>query len=101
MKKARAEQDEPMAAEYQLRGGVRGRHFRSFREGYTVRVRRRDGTTEVRHYAAQHDAVFLDRDVRAYFPDSVAVNEALRTLIRLRPRKPARRSIKTASKTLV
>ena len=45
------------------------------------------GATAAR-YAEGHNLVVLDPDVRELFPDSVAVNEALRTFARLvKPRR--------------
>jgi len=42
----------------------------------------------VSHFGLEDGAVLLDPDVRAFFPDSDAVNHALRTLIGLVPKKP-------------
>ena len=69
---ADAERD-TMRAEYDFSGAVRGVTAARYREGTNV--------------------VVLDPDVSALFPDSSAVNEALRTLARLiKPRpKPHRR----------
>lgn len=75
-----------MRAEYdfsKMAGGVRGKYYKAYRAGYTVRMRKADGTTVVRHFAPREDAVALEPDVREYFPDSKAVNEALRCLIPL------------------
>lgn len=54
----------------------------------------KDGTKEVTHYRPLDGCVVLDRDVRAYFPDSEAVNTALRGLIALIPAK--RRAVRKA-----
>lgn len=54
-------------AEYDFRGGVRGRYSRRFERG--VRI------------------VTLDKDVAAYFPDSASVNDALRVLVALAGRR--------------
>lgn len=71
-----------------MEGGVRGKYARAYREGHTVKIHKDNGAVEVRHYTPDAGAVLLDPDVRAYFPDSEAVNNALRTLIELVPRKP-------------
>jgi hypothetical protein len=47
--------------------------------------RRADGTTVEEDWRLPEGAVMLDPDVRAYFPDSAAVNKALRGLIKLIP----------------
>lgn len=74
MKKTKTEEESNnMLPEYDFSGGVRGK--------YAAR------------YAAGTNVVVLAPDVAKVFPDSVAVNEALRTLVRLsgktvRQRKP-------------
>lgn len=75
-----------MRAEYDfsaMAGGVRGKYYKAYRAGHTVRIRKADGTTVVRHFAPGEGAVTLEPDVREYFPDSKAVNKALRCLIPL------------------
>ena len=73
-----------MRAEYDFSGGVRGKHHRSRRLGYVLRIRKPDGTTEVREIDRE-GSVVLEPDVRKYFPNSEAVNRALRTLIEIIP----------------
>jgi len=75
-----------MRAEYdfsKMAGGVRGKYYKAFRAGHTVRIRKTDGTTVVRRFIPDEGAVTLEPDVRKYFPDSKAVNKALRCLIPL------------------
>lgn len=55
--------DEGMRAEYDIRGGIRGKYYERYRQGTNV--------------------VVLEPDVAAVFPDSEAVNQALRLLIQL------------------
>ena len=66
-KRTKTEKDE-LRAEYDLkkllRGGVRGKYARRYRSGTTVAV--------------------LDPDVAEAFPDSRAVNEALRLVLKLK-----------------
>jgi hypothetical protein len=74
MKKAKTEVREPeMRAEYDFRGGIRGKYAARFAQGTHV--------------------VLLDPDVAKRFPDSKAVNEALRALAALADRRvrPMRR----------
>ncbi len=82
---------EEMLPEYELSGGVRGKYARAYREGHSVTVHRKDGTTVVEHFAPTAGSIVLDPDVRPYFPDSEAVNEALRGLIRLAPARARQR----------
>jgi hypothetical protein len=62
MKKGKTTVAEPdMRAEYDFRGGVRGKYAARYAEGTNV--------------------VILEPDVAACFPDSKAVNDALRALV--------------------
>ena len=74
--------------EYDFRGGVRGKHHKAYAQGHVVKIHKADGTTSVQYFTLEDGAVLLEPDVRAYFPDSEAVNNALRTLIALVARKP-------------
>ena len=56
-----SDQDD-MRPEYDLRGGVRGKYYKQYMEGTNL--------------------VLLEPDVAAVFPDSDAVNQALRVLIK-------------------
>ena len=73
-----------MRSEYDFSGGVRGKHYKSRRLGYVLRIHKPDGTTEVREIERE-GSVVLEPDVRKYFRNSRAVNRALRTLIELIP----------------
>ena len=84
-----------MLPEYDFSSGVRGKHYQAYQNGYRVVVHKMDGTTEERDFALSEGAILLDPDVRAYFPDSEAVNRALRGLIELVPQRPV--SSETAS----
>lgn len=89
------EQDE-MCPEYDfatMKGGVRGKYYKAYRAGHTVKIYQEDGTTIVQNFTLEDGAVMLDPDVRTYFPNSEAVNKVLRTLITLIPEK--RRAVKT------
>jgi hypothetical protein len=77
-------------AEYDFsktKGAVRGKYYRAYREGHTVEIQQEDGTRQVHYFRPEEGAVMLDPDVRQYFPDSESVNEALRSLIALIPKK--------------
>lgn len=78
-----------MKEEYDFSSGIRGKHSRSMQQGYTVTVHHSDGTTEVRQFPPEAEAVILDPDVREVFPNSESVNHALRTLIQLIWQKPS------------
>jgi uncharacterized protein YdiU (UPF0061 family) len=82
------EQDD-MLPEYDfasMKGGVRGKYYKAYREGHTVEIHKADGTTSVQYFRLEDGAVMLEPDVREYFPDSEAVNRALRALIAIAPR---------------
>ena len=82
-----ATQDDDMRSEYDFTGGIRGKHYQALREeGYIMRIYEEDGTiTERRIVGAR--TVTLEPDVYEYFPDSEAVNHALRMLISLVPER--------------
>lgn len=76
-------EDDDMLPEYDFTGGVRGKHYKAMRKGYTVIIDQADGTTLIQHFKLEEGTALLDPDVRKYFPDSEAVNTALRCLIPL------------------
>ncbi len=82
-----------MLPEYDLTGkkGVRGKYYEAYRQGHTVRVFQDDGSVTVEYFTLEEGSVMLEPDVREYFPNSESVNKALRSLIALKPSKPARR----------
>lgn len=83
-------EDNDMLPEYdfkKMKGGVRGKYYKDYREGHTVKIHKANGTTMVQYFQLEDGAVMLDPDVHAYFPDSEAVNKALRSLISLIPKK--------------
>ena len=72
-----------MQPEYDFTGlkGVRGKYYRSYRQGHKVSIHEADGSTSVHFFQLRDGAVMLEPDVRKHFPDSDAVNNALRGLI--------------------
>ncbi len=78
-------ENNPMRAEYDFTGGVRGKHYRALQSGYTITIHKEDGTTIVKEVKPAKGAVILEPDVRKYFPDAHSVNVTLRSLIRLIP----------------
>jgi len=70
-----------MRNEYDFSGGVRGKHFRAYRQGHTVAISKQDGSVEVHYFTQEDGAVMLDPDIKKHFPDSESVNKALRSLI--------------------
>ncbi len=89
MKKAKTEEPttvEDMRPEYDfstMKGGVRGKYYKAYREGHRVIVHKEDGTDSVQCFKLEDGAVMLEPDVRKYFPTSDAVNKALRSLIEI------------------
>ncbi len=70
-----------------MKGGMRGKYFKAYRAGHTVKIHNASGTTIVKHYRLEDGAVVLEPRVRKYFRDSDAVNKALRGLIALFPKR--------------
>jgi len=84
------EENDVMLPEYDFKkmaGGVRGKYYKAYRAGHTVKINKKNGTTIVQHFKLEDGAVMLEPDVRKYFPDSEAVNNALRCLIPLLSKK--------------
>jgi len=82
-------QKDEMLDEYDFTGmnGVRGKYHEAYQEGHTVRIHEDDGTVTVHYYTLEEGAVLLEPDIRPYFPTSESVNEVLRSLIKLAPKK--------------
>ncbi len=83
-------ENDDMCPEYDftsMAGGARGKYYKAYRAGHTVKIHKADGTTTVQYFTLEEGAVMLEPDVQEYFPDSEAVNKALRSLIMLVPRK--------------
>ena len=76
--------------EYDFSQGIRGKHSKAYRQGHQVTIRKNDGTTVVQNFKLEEGAVVLDQDVRKYFTNAEAVNNALRALIALIPSKSRR-----------
>lgn len=79
--------EDEMLPEYDFSNGVRGKHYQAYRQGHQVIIHKADGTTVVEEFSLPEGAVLLDPEVRAYFPDSEAVNKALRGIIALIPQQ--------------
>ena len=84
-KKPKAQPD--MQPEYDFTGkkGIRGKYYQAYRQGHTVEVTQPDGTVITQYFTLEDGAVMLEPDVLRYFPDSEAVNRALRILITALP----------------
>ena len=92
MKRPKKKKDkDEMRAEYDFSKGERGKFYRPLHKGYKVHVQQSDGAVVVNHYTLAEGTVLLAPDVREYFSDSETVNEALRSLIQLREKVPARK----------
>jgi len=91
MKTTKKKKNEEMRAEYDFSKAERGKFYRPLDKGYTVHVTKKDGTVEAKQYRLAEGTVLLAPDVAEYFPDSESVNEALRSLIQLMEKVPARK----------
>jgi len=80
-KRKSSDQASEMAEQYDFSKGVRGKHVRAYRAGHSVKVTRDDGTIEERHFSLADGAVMIDPDLKKHFPDSDAVNKALRSIV--------------------
>ena len=95
--KTNKKKTEDMRLEYDFSNAERAKFYRPLDKGYKVHVHQQDGTEVVNNYTLAEGTVLLAPDVREYFADSQAVNEALRSLIHLAEKVPERkyRSSKT------
>lgn len=91
MKTAKKKKSDEMRPEHDFSKAERGKFYRPLDKGYTVRVHKSDGTEVVNHYTLMEGTVLLAPDVLEYFSDSQSVNEALRSLIHLMEKVPARK----------
>jgi hypothetical protein len=73
--------DDDLMPEADFSNGIRGKHYQAYRQGHSVTIHKTDGTTETQYFTLADGAIMLDPDVRAYFQDNDAVNQALRALI--------------------
>ena len=81
---------EDMRSEYDfssMKGAVRGKYYKAYRDGHKVVIHKEDGTNSVQYFKLEDGAVMLEPDVRKYFSDSESVNRALRALIAILPSK--------------
>ncbi len=78
--------DDNMLPEYDFTNGVRGKHYQAYRQGHSITIHQADSTAVTQRFTSEDGAIILDPDVKEYFPDAQAVNQALRTLISLFPK---------------
>ena len=67
--------------EHDFSKGVRGKHYKAYREGHTVIIDKDDGSKSIQYFTREDGAIMLDPDIKIHFPDSESVNKALRSLI--------------------
>ncbi|HEX5836951.1 MAG TPA: hypothetical protein VFY26_03910 [Anaerolineales bacterium] len=91
MKQTKNKKNDEIRPEYDFSKAERGKFYRPLEKGYSVHVHQDDETTVVNHYTLAEGTVLLAPDVREYFSDSETVNEALRSLIHLMEKVPARK----------
>jgi len=91
MKIDKMKPDDEMHPVYDFSNAERGKCYRPFDKGYKVHVQQDDGAVVVNHFTLAEGTVLLAPDVREYFSDSQSVNDALRSLIELTEKVPARK----------
>jgi hypothetical protein len=71
-----------MLSEYDFRGqkGARGKYYEALQAGHKTVIHKSDGSTVVR----ETRPIYLDEDLQKLFPNSEAVNRALRELISIK-----------------
>ena len=79
----------PAATERKPAASTSRKHSESFRPARKAKTVPAASAARPARKSSKPPAIVLDPDVRLYFPDSDAVNRALRQLIRLIPRRTA------------
>jgi hypothetical protein len=90
MKKAKSKNGDDMRAYYDFSKGKPNPFAKAMQKGHTVKIHHADGSVTTQKFGPKDDVILLESDVREYFPDSEAVNKALRSLIELVPQKRKR-----------
>ncbi len=70
-----------MRSEYDFSDGIRGKHYKAYRQGHNVSIKKKDGSVEVHYFTLEDGSIILDPDVKMHFPDSESVNKVLRSVI--------------------
>ena len=87
MKKAvpkAVQKDNDMRAEYDFTGGVRGKHYRAMQAGYTITIRKEDGTTVVKEVKPKEGVV---RTTTARKAQSIITRHRIASGNRSQPKK--------------
>jgi hypothetical protein len=92
--------DDELLPEYNFSGKkiVRGKHYEALKDGYIRRIYESDGTVTEQFIKPNAPNIVLEPDVRAYFPTSEAVNQALRALITVIEQTPHKAKSRTTSR---
>ncbi len=75
--KCMSKKTEEIRDEYDFSKGVRGKHAKSLAHGHTTIIHKSDGSTTIR----ESRPIILEPDLQMRFPNSQAVNKALRSLL--------------------
>ncbi len=70
-----------MRDEYDFSIGVRGKHYKQYRKGHRIKIKKKDRSIEEHCYTEEDGSIMLDPDVRKYFPNSESVNKVLQEYI--------------------
>jgi hypothetical protein len=95
--------EDEMLSEYDFTGkkGVRGKYYKAYRQGHTVKIYNDNEAVSVRYFTSEEGSVMLDPDIRKYFSDSETVNNVMRSLIALIPDRKIKQKIRMVIKNLV
>ncbi len=59
--------EDPMLPEYDFKkmyGGAKGKYYKAYREGHTVKIHREDGSAVINHFTLEDGAVMIEPDVK-------------------------------------
>ncbi len=61
-------EEDTMREEYDFSGGIRGKHYKAYRQGHTVHIHKMNGTTESHYFTEAEGSIMLHPDVKLHFP---------------------------------
>jgi len=76
-----------ISAEYDFSNGIRGKHYKSLLDGYTITVYSPNKEAYTQNLAEKFRYIKIDKDISEYFQTSEEVNNALRALVSVFPKK--------------
>lgn len=87
MKTKNKELEDHILAEYDFSNGIRGKHYAKLQEGFTVTVYSPNKAVFQQNKKEKINYIKIDKDVSKYFHNSDEINNALRAILSVLPKK--------------